>query len=65
MYFLVFVTYISITSNVKFTIDEVQLLFSLEFLQNAADVVLYTPVCRPIPTKKMRCVWKCSNEKKI
>ena len=29
------------------------LLLSLEFLQNAADFVSFTPVGRPVPTKKM------------
>ena len=38
----------SITSNVKCTVDEVQLLLSLEFRQNAVDFVSFTPVGRPI-----------------
>ena len=37
-----------IASNVKFTVDEVQLLLSLEFRQNAVDFVSFTPVGRPI-----------------
>ena len=50
------IRHVNITSNVKFTVDDVQLLLSLEFRQNAADVVSFTPVGRPSPTKKMRCV---------
>ena len=50
------IRHIRITSNVTFTVDEVQLLLNQEFRQNAADFVLFTPVGRPIPTKKMRCV---------
>ena len=50
------IRHISITSNVNFTVDEVQLLLSLEFRQNAADFISFTPVGRPVPTKKMRCV---------
>ena len=42
------IRHISITSNVKFTVDEVQLLLSLEFRQNAVDFVSFTPVGRPI-----------------
>ena len=37
-----------IASNVKFTVDEVQLLLSLEFRQNVGDFVSFTPVGRPI-----------------
>ena len=42
------ILHISIISNVKFTVDEVQLLLSLEFRQNAVDFVSFTPVGRPI-----------------
>ena len=45
--------HISVPLNVKFTVDEVQLLLRLEFWQNAADFVSFTPVGRTIPTKKI------------
>ena len=47
------IRHISVPLNVKFTVDEVQLLFSLEFLQNAAHLVLFTPVGRTILKKKI------------
>ena len=45
------IRHISITSNVKFTVDEVQLLLSLEFRLNAVDFVSFTPIGRPIPNE--------------
>ena len=51
-----FFRHISITSNVNFTVDKVHLFLSLEFRQNVADFVSFTPVGRRIPIKKMRCV---------
>ena len=41
----------SITSNVKFTVDEVKIIFNHEFRQNVMDFVLFTPVGRPIPNE--------------
>ena len=47
------IRHISVPSNVKFTVDKVQLRSSLEFRQNAANFVSFTPVGRTIPTKKI------------